>query len=391
MLTAPAHQKKIPITLLQFREENCDVWKKKTYLIICLMIICYLPGNALARVSGLCSDCHTMHHSQTPWPSEWVSSEPNPSLLVNDCVGCHTGTNDASNTTPYVLDTLAPTFGAGGNTLAGGNFYWVKTDDTKGHNVFLNEGDDFLSKAPGDSGHSTCATNSCHANLHLPVSGMPIMDPDGQALPGGEYGCRGCHLKVKHHANDGPGTKYVDSASQGWYRFLAGHYSGAGFGVAGIEHERWNFGATASLHNEYQGFVSTGSPGGFGAALGNTATAFCTGCHGVFHSDQQSGGSWIRHPSDAVIPNSGEYQYAFGAAGGGASGTYNPDVPVARPSTFAGWATDTPSDKATPGVDMVMCLSCHVAHGSRYPDLLRWDYRGSPTGGYCSECHTTKD
>jgi len=88
-----------------------------------------------------------------------------------------------------------------------------------------------------------------------------------------------------------------------------------------------------------------------------------------------------------VIPASGEYSFI--------STTYNADVPVARTAAvLSGYTSAT--DTVTPGSDMVMCLSCHVAHGSPYDDMLRWDYSGmiagsgSDTDG-CFACHTNKD
>lgn len=46
---------------------------------------------------------------------------------------------------------------------------------------------------------------------------------------------------------------------------------------------------------------------------------------------------------------------------------------------------------------MVFCLSCHRAHGSPYPDMLRFDYSemqaggGGATGTGCFKCHSAKD
>jgi len=354
-------------------------------MLVATALLSVFSGPAMARVTGRCDNCHTMHYSQGGTQlSTWGSGGPYNTCLVNTCVGCHTGTNDGTNTTPYVYSTTEPTFGT--NTLAGGNFYWVKTDDAKGHNVF-SDNPDTLTKAPGDSGFSGCATNDCHTNLHATNTNY-----------GTRQGCSKCHMMGNstapqgyHHANDGTGTKYVDTAAKGWYRFLAGHMSGAGFGVKGIEHEKWNYGATASSHNEYYGVEVLTGGYGFGS-LAPAMTAYCTGCHGVFHSDQQQGdetGSnpWIRHPSDKVIPTTGEYQYI--------STTYNLNVPVARSSLAAG-RTSTEFSTVTAGQDMVMCLSCHVAHGSPYDDMLRWNYSGMIAGGGdntngCFVCHTTKD
>jgi len=374
---------------------------RKIILFFIFIGLIFLPSSVFAYVSGPCSNCHTMHASQTPWPDEWspeVEGNPQPYLLAtmgsSPCVGCH---SSSSSSTYYTLGTLkvpvvyytgsaAPT-----SYLAGGNFWWVKEgkggDDTKGHNVFYNEGDDYLSKAPGDLGFSNCSTNGCHANLHLPATGTGFPELENK------YGCQGCHLNVKHHAKDHPNGEsgLVTSADQGWYRFLSGHMSGNGHGVEGYEHGEWEAGLHdggdhqgASDHNEYLGVPDT--DGGYGFALGHTTTAFCTGCHGVFHDYQYDNG-WIRHPSDAVIPNEREYQYV-----GGASHLYDPLSPVGKQDI----SDATPDTTVTPGSDVVMCLSCHRPHGSPYPDLLRWDYTEQIAGGGgndkgCFYCHTQKN
>ena len=363
--------------------------KRLLFGIIFILLILAPSRAPQAKVTGVCSNCHTMHNSQGGQAMAYnfngtsfsTTTTPKGNLLIYDCLGCHTGTNDGTNTTPYVYSIGAPTYGS--NTLAGGNFYWVKTDDTKGHNVF-SDNPDSLTKAPGDPGRSTCKTNSCHANLHGTTSGSPLPELDGR------QGCTKCHLFVAHHANDGTGTKYVDSAAQGWYRFLAAHGGGSGpsgGGVKGIEHEKWNYGATASSHNEYFGIHDVWKTYALGLSsdIGGTMTAYCCGCHGNFHIQDTTdvGASpWIRHPSDAVIPITGEY---------GGYTTYDPLVPVARPSGF-NWSGGPSSSVNTGGTlseDLVMCLSCHVAHGSPYYKMMRWDNKANMSG--CVVCHTSKN
>ena len=354
---------------------------KKTILVLTIMLatvmlVAVFSGPAMAKVTGRCDICHTMHYSQG---GETLGGDgPYETCLVNTCVGCHTGTNDGTNTIPYVMsDSGAPGFGT--TTLAGGNFWWVAQagGDAKGHNVLgISTQDEDITKAEGAPGNPNSCANSCH---------MSLADNSDNAS------CEGCHLNVMHHANDGTGTKYVSASP--WYRFLSGHMSGAGFGVTGIEHDKWNYGATVggTNHNEYEGCAGdkTGSVGFYN--LGNTMTAYCCGCHGNFHIQDttDTGASpWIRHPSDFVIPNSGEYASM--------STSYNPNTPVARSAATMTTLGNNPSGTVAAGTDMVMCLSCHVAHGSPNDDMLRWDYAdmiaggGSNTTG-CFVCHTTKD
>lgn len=365
-----------------------EILSTASIAIMAAVFLTVFSTPAAAKVTGVCSNCHTMHNSQggsdmqTGYDS---GSEAQATLLrANGCLGCHA--SSTSSTTYALNGCIVPVvYYAGGSApttyLAGGNFWWVKAgkggDNTKGHNVFLNEADD-LSVAPGTY-ISSCGANCCHNTLAGVVSGTLSELNDHQ-------GCDGCHLNVMHHADDHANFVggLVTSAGQGWYRFLSAHTFTGNYGAEGYEDGDWQASSGTNDHNEYLGKVQSGGWGFSGGCLGNTTTAFCTGCHGVFHGEQQSGGNWIRHPSDAVIPNSGEYV---------AYTTYNPQAPVARPS-LTDWTG--PSSTVTPGEDMVMCLSCHRPHGSPYPDMLRWDYTdmvagGESNGNGCFVCHTNKD
>ncbi len=359
-----------------------------------------------AKVTGPCVNCHTMHNSQngqamnrgdTPWGGSGTLNTPNETLLNATCLGCHSSTDGETIKTlpggqkvPIVFNTT----GYPANPLSGGNFYWVSTgvasseNDTKGHNVFLGNGDDNLSSAPGDVGGGTCGgVNACHKNLYASTS------PPSFGFPGARQGCTKCHMvgtdfpKGYHHINDTDPLK--NSTSDGWFRFLSGHQSGSGHGVTGLIDVNWQHDASSTVHNEYLGYSGTKTSAGGFSALGNTMTAYCTGCHGNFHIEQSTSNAWIRHPSDAVIPNSGEFASAYNATGG--TGTYDPRVPVARP-TLNGWTT--PDATVRLGTDLVMCLSCHRAHGSPYSKIMRWDYKGWPASGEfngCTVCHTGKN
>jgi predicted CXXCH cytochrome family protein len=355
-----------------------------------LIVLLSISRALFAKVTRPCANCHTMHNSQNGSPV--ASGGPYDVLLVNTCLGCH---SSSSTSTYYTLGgcnvpVVLYTGGEPANYLAGGNFYWVKAglgdDDTKGHNVFLGEPDDNLTNAPGTSVSCGFPTTNCHAILSSINTEI-----------GTRQGCTKCHMigtggapKGYHHLDDsGP---LIDSAAEGWYRFLDGHMSGTGSGVTGIEDNDWQATNSSSDHNEYLGFSATKTSAGNFSNNGDTMTGYCCGCHGNFHIEQ-SGSSWVRHPSDAVIPTYGEYASAFGASGG--TGTYDPNVPVARPDLSTGsW----PSSTVTLGDDgdMVMCLSCHRAHGSPYPDMLRWDYSamlagGGGDSGGCFTCHTQKN
>jgi len=376
--------------------------KNLLVMVIFLGVILFSVSMAMAEVAGRCDNCHTMHYSQDGGQlSEWGTDGPYGHLLITNCEGCH---SSATSSTTYDLAgvTVPVVFYRGASAptsyLAGGNFWWVKEglggNDTKGHNVFLNEQDDNLDEAPGDTGFASCGTSNCHTNLHLAASGTGFDELDGK------YGCQGCHLNVRHHANDHANgvSGLVTTADQGWYRFLSGHMSGGGSGVEGYEDGHWEAGLHdganhqgAAQHNEYLGVPDTDGGYGFGSGGGHTTSSFCTGCHQLFHDEQVSGSDWVRHPSDAIIQNVGEY-----ADVGGTSHLYDPLSPVGKQDI----SDETPDTTVSPGSDVVMCLSCHRPHASPYADLLRWDYAtmdagSDPTEGTldqgCFYCHTQKD
>ncbi|MEW6218266.1 MAG: cytochrome c3 family protein [Thermodesulfobacteriota bacterium] len=362
------------------------------------MVLCW-ESTSHARVSGLCSNCHTMHNSQAGaavvasgtgagWSGGSLSggtgSGPQGALLVTDCVGCHTSSAGATivsvadSRIPIVYNLVPPA-----DPLAGGNFYWVAAlGDEHGHNVRgVSARDAALEVAPGAVG---CA-NSCHVSLTL---------TDAQTTGGRKNGCQGCHNSVRHHGGDPAGQPV--GADGGWYRFLAapsGHDFLGGAGVTGIEDPDWEQSPTGTAHNTYYG--GDGSDNQSPQSIGK----FCAGCHYNFHSpgfattfmgtDNGGGASpWLRHPADAVIPGEAGSEYTSYTV-------YDPQVPVGRPEpTLTGFAANV----VRPGTDKVICLSCHRAHGSPFPDMLRWDRTamvvgttGAAAGTGCFKCHSTKD
>ena len=348
----------------------------------CLLagIVLLLPGTGQAKVQGQCANCHTMHNSQGG-KSMGYQNEPyaRELLLRGDCISCHTGTNDGSNVVPYVYSTTAPTYGADGttgNTLAGGNFYWVANgDDTAGHNVGT---DGFISQ------DATLGT--------VPPGGTDMGTPVGCA------GTTGCHgdptingtypsIKGAHHGDDSviDGSTVAKS-----YRFLKG--------VLGNEDSDWEYQPTATAHNQYYGIDRADDT----TNDGSTISGLCARCHPDFHhrggtnQDPNAGVSyytgqfsspWMRHPTDFDMGNTAAGSEYRGY--GGTGNAYVVAAPVASSDVSTVLSSVTFNDDT-----IVTCVSCHRAHGTKYPDLLRWDYSqitaGGGGSGGCFECHTTK-
>ncbi len=386
---------------------------KYTISIVLALVACFLllfnVLTASAKVSGQCSNCHTMHNSQNGSQEAtlgaegqpWKGQGPFPVLLRGDCLGCH-GMGTAANIDP--LTNAPQVFHTNSTDLAGGNFAYIigikgsGASDTKGHNV-IDLGD--------------------QENTHDEIPGAFVGESHDDVISMSDFTCAGdsgCHgprlaasgksnllaLRGAHH-NDETGQLTVADNDYNSFRFL--------WGVKGYEDDDWQATSSSTDHNEYYGVaspleLSAGScnechqPQSVQAIQG-TISGFCGTCHGNFHSlsgdgigpndygagagiGQNNSSPFQRHPTDILLPSSGEYT---------AYVNYNLNVPVGRTSVYSGSSTSVSS------ADVVICLSCHRAHASDYPDMLRWDYDGmiagspgsSGAGTGCFQCHSEKD
>ncbi|OHB33227.1 MAG: hypothetical protein A2X84_03930 [Desulfuromonadaceae bacterium GWC2_58_13] len=344
------------------------------HVFLCIAMFWLLSVVPLeATVSGPCSDCHTIHNSQGGSSLNLDgSAAPNPALTRGTCIGCHAQggakiVNVNGNPFPQVMhgDSL---------DLAGGNFAYIYGDkgsgaaDAKGHNVIdLGPADAVLTGPPG-SWHGTPYNSKLTCAGFMGCHGNPYTEDPFASISGA------------HHGRDSVLTGETVGTS---YRFLKG--------VVGLEAPDWQ-NRDSEHHNEYHGHTAmvdadcegchSFRPGSSGVA-DMSISDLCVRCHSHFHEmDTEGNGVWLRHPSDILIPDSAEYSN-FTA--------YNVDAPVGRVTV-----PTSASSSVTPGTDVVVCISCHVSHGSDHADLLRWDYAQMIAGGGSNEngcfiCHTVKD
>jgi hypothetical protein len=356
------------------------MFMKNNLLLLFLTIISYSffyifqsPFTCHAVVSGECEVCHAIYPGMME-PAE--PGQPQRYVLQNRfCVNCHSNPDRdtlktlAGATVPVVFNTAAPRV-----LLAGGNFHYSAKNfgDRKGHNVDGVASLDAKNKGlppgydrrtdPSIIGYNpqkplSCAgSNGCHGDRN-------IEDPFASILG-------------THHAEDTPVDGSTTAKS---YRYL--RITKKVKGVLGLEEPLWEHDRSVKKHNEYSITINT----------------LCANCHGDYHGKEVTGkeNPWLRHPTDNVLPKRGEYL------------DYNPDVkpPPDRPDVRV-YSTEAPvaresfseagdlGDSVKPGRDMVMCLSCHVAHASPYNYGLRWDYdslyAGEEDRGACMICHTGK-
>jgi hypothetical protein len=339
------------------------------------LLVLIFFGEVQAKITGVCSNCHTMHNIQN---GQAVVAEGPQRCLLNraGCLGCH-GQNQSGTQNIIPLGNIPQVLHSATTDLAGGNFSYILgvkgtgASDRKGHNVIeLGSNDKDLTSPPGahfgmspSNTNLTCAgQNGCH----------------GLRLPDGQSGLLA--IKGTHHQNvDGK----CDSATNAYnsYRFL--------LGVKGFENTGWQ-NVDANNHNEYYGALTPLNDctdchmDGQVKPSNNSISGFCGSCHGNFHLLAGIGGDtsspFMRHPTDVILPGSGEYSVYT---------SYSILAPVARPTVYG-----SPSSTVNPGTDIVMCLSCHSSHATDYHYIMRWDYKGWPGNGQtngCNVCHTSKN
>ena len=382
--------------------------KKKLLLgLVMGMSLLLLWGVGISyAISGVCSNCHTMHNSQNNLGEVETYSggilttggtTPQNQLLKAGCIACHTGTTGATNShdAPIVVHITNPAGQGAGKTLAGGDFRWVATGlgvtDSTGHNVAgINSDDVAIGKTPPGWDPTATATGGALGDGQI-AGGSGTWS--NQLTCAGTYGCHGSHaytdpdaaIAGSHHGNAGGTATQASTPSTvgNSYRFLGG--------IKGLENSQWNWAETASVHNEYYGAAAPTTYGDKG-----TISYSCAQCHGDFHATGEIGGTsspWTRHPTDFVLPTTGKEYSAYNPDGGN---FYSVEAPVARGAVPATSSSTVTVGTSTSTGAIVMCLSCHRAHGSPEPDLLRWTYSGMTAGigtddTGCFVCHTTKN
>ncbi|HQQ76151.1 MAG TPA: cytochrome c3 family protein [Thermoanaerobaculia bacterium] len=383
--------------------------KKTLIAVAALVAVIAFPAIAGEWHSGennLCTDCHTMHFSQshnwdgttpvstTPQPNgNWLSATgPNAFLLkapANQlCMSCHDGQTFAPDVVGANFNA-SPTNGrsAGAiNDVALGAPY----DTWKGHTL------DSTATPPGfdptkigasatwydPAGGLECI--SCHAQ-HGPVTAYRNLGP--YALGGAATAARPTYVIATTN----------DTTKDVWINIAAPYTAGSG---------------SAATFNSYYADANV-SFNRNDATVGTNKTSnrmdtFCGACHGNFHggpADTNIGATvaaldgFVRHPTSQVT---------IGAAGAQGFGGHS------ALSRYTGATTKVnvyASDRvgytdATPG-----CVTCHKAHGNQNPfGLVFLDRNATSVGeeggfgaddtdtsvktGYrnlCGQCHSQGD
>lgn len=326
--------------------------KKRTTLVAVVGFVLAAPmalaGDYHAGTTLVCSDCHTMHYSQshtyagadTTLPD---TDGPHPKLLRYEanalCLTCH----DGSASAPDVLGANTSAYARQAGALSRTTSDALPYVHTNGHTLGSADA------APGGTWNSTAGLGcaDCH-NAHGSTAYRNLESKTGTATVNTwvtyAQGTNNTAMDVFEVNSGGP---------------LAGHY--------GVDNVWFN------------------EPNEVGSNYG----AFCQGCHTLFHGNYDDSnmniGGWRRHPtSDANISGSMKIQYKS-------------HTNMAKIMSNSGlWGTSTISD-ATPS-----CMTCHKAHGNKNPFGLIFmsgtgtvteegDTDGIGIRDLCRQCHDPRD
>jgi hypothetical protein len=316
----------------------------KSVMMICFLavVLVLAAGTAYAFHDGgvaYCAGCHTMHNSQNGAPIDTTGGGHGHAYLLkygnssDTCLGCHASYGQ---------------FDGGAGFGPGGDFYWLtKTYSWSSH------------------GHSSYSYGDSHGhNIISPANGLTA-DATLTHAPGGDFlssrlTCTSCH---DPHGNQD-------------FRLL---YGTTGPGGPIYDGGRYDFSYPAPLA---KGNPRTTYVGGNGNETDSRHTIYksgmsdwCANCHPNFQSDHTS--NFVHPETDmgsVIAANYNAYVSTDDQTSGQAATAYwgltpfeavNADLDTADPANY----TQGPE-----GVDQVMCLTCHRAHASAFPDAGRWDF-----------------
>lgn len=387
-----------------------------------------------------CESCHTMHESLNGSVIQiskfGTNVTPNGASEFNDasrfllkggdqsstCLNCH-GVADSNVETSkgnsyHVMSSYSGNEAIPAERGPAGDFAWLTIS---GNASSTGTG---AAENPGQHhGHNIVAVD-------FGLSSSTNYSANGNVSPGGAYPvaslyCSSCHnphsdyrisstgvleqrvgnTKIDPIVASGSygnqGTNAVTSGqAQGVYRFLGG----ASYLPKSIATSNPNAAFTANppvavapkTYNLTESGATYAANEVVRVAYGSGMSEWCGNCHSGILNSAADPSSTHRHPAGAsallnnATGNEAANYNAYLASGdmsGNSSGSYNSLVPYeeglvlnsgnlaalsSHASSTAGASTSGPST----GIENVMCLSCHRAHATAFPEMTRWDAQG---------------
>ena len=346
-----------------------------------------LSGMAYAFHSGGvadCGGCHSMHSPKTGGTSLLIGTD-----YSSTCLSCHA---NAATGSYHIMTYPFPAAGSPPiNYSPGGDFAWLaktytftvrgtattENGQTHGHNVVavdfgMNPDSDFATSPGGTFPTAQLACNSCH-------------DPHGKYRRlGGDTTYTIATAGAPIIGSGSYATSLVPTATQavGSYRLLAGIGYSQNAGTLAISYPGAPIASAPSTYNQSEAANQVRVAYGT-AATGSGKTTWglwCATCHPNFHST----GNYV-HPIDQGLGSTISATYgsyvSSGIMTGSAASSYLSLVPFMENSsdyaTLKTHASNTNAYLNGPGTsDQVACMSCHRAHTTGWPNMLRWNMEG---------------
>jgi predicted CXXCH cytochrome family protein len=349
-------------------------------------VVLGLSGLSFAFHSGgvaECTGCHEMHSAAG---ANLLKGSDDSST----CLQCHSASGQSSY---HIATNNADQAGGPGtwpyNMTPGGDFAWIKKTiywtlrggaatndgDTHGHNIIAADfgyaADKTNATAPGGTFNAAnLACNSCHdqhgqvrwvgPSLTAATTGAPIVGS-------GSY-----NNGITPAAGQAIGTFRLLRSQLSDQTKAPGNPSFASMTTPVVA-------VAPSTYNRSEGVTQTR------VAYGSAMSEFCGSCHADMHSTA----GLLRHPqgvtvSGAIMNNYNNY-VASGNLTGSAATSYSSIVPyeenlamsTANLTALRGHAVINGSQQSgMNATSQVMCLSCHRAHASAFPEMTRWSNEG---------------
>jgi predicted CXXCH cytochrome family protein len=345
-----------------------------------------LAGAAYAFHSGgvaECTGCHSMHSAKAGGSFLLQGSDQS-----STCLGCHqqTGLTTPSSYHISTADADMPAGVAPKQRTPGGDFGWLRKTYT------------FTIR-----GTTTTEDGATHGHNVVAVDMGMTADPTNTTAPGGTFpaaqlGCQSCH--DPHSANrrlsDGTYVKggvlgqatapiigsgsynnsVIPAAGQavGVYRLLRG----LGDNSRGVTFSGVAIAVAPSTYNQTE--ATNQVRVAYGQSGTNTWGNWCATCHTQMHSS----GNYV-HPIDESLGSAMANNYNAYIKSGDLTGTsansFTSLVPFIENTgdiaTLQSHAKNNNSYLNGPSSsDKVACLSCHRAHATGWPEMLRWNMEG---------------
>jgi len=339
-----------------------------------------------------CDGCHSMHSAEADGAFLLQGSDQS-----STCMLCHLHTGDSGPDSYHVVtaDADMPAGRAPLQRTPGGDFGWLKktytfivggittteTGDSHGHNV--------IAKDFGYTPDATHATAPGGTFPSMQLGCISCHDPHGKyrRLSTGLISKSGAPIIGSGSYDNSYGnstTKPIPAGQAvGAYRLLAG----AGYTKGGVTFNGVPPAVAPSTYNQTEGTNQVRVAYGVSISNGHTTWSnWCATCHGAMHST----GNYV-HPVDTAMNGTLINRYNLYVSSGIMTGSFTGSRTGQGPFTslvpftqntgnYTLLGANAKSDGSRlggpSGGDQVSCLSCHRAHASGFPDMLRWQMEG---------------